>query len=152
LASPQEMAARLKEFFGLQEESYRRVLEFSRRQVASIEAGDTAGLMRILSDKQAVLRQVESLSREIEPLLTAWEEAKSALSPEERAAVEQAHASLKTVLTEVLQMEEEGRQRLADRTTDQGRKITEIQKGKQMLKAYGRPPKSGPARFTDNTK
>ncbi|MFH0911326.1 MAG: flagellar export chaperone FlgN [Planctomycetota bacterium] len=148
----QALAARMKEFFARQEECYRRVLDLSRRQVATIEARDTALLMRILSDKQAVMREVEAVAQGGATLLKEWEAGKNALGPGERESVERAHESVKAVLAEVLQVEEAAREELGDRTSEQSRKITELQRGKQMLRAYGRRPRKDEGRFMDNTK
>lgn len=136
-----------------QAEHYRKVLDLSRRQVAAVREGDTDALMTILSEKQTLMKAIEAEAAAGAPALEAWDAAKGNLAAEERQPVETVHQEIKTILAEVLQMEEEGRAALGNRSDAQGQQLRNMQRGKQMLRAYGTaPPVDRGGRFTDNRK
>ncbi len=146
-----ETARCLRDLLEQQEACYREVLDLSRRQVELIQAKDTAALLEILSEKQARMQAMEEVTRQAGPLLAAWEDQRASVPEADRAAVEEMHERVKTVLARVLELEETSRQALEGSTDEAGRKVAQAQRGKQMLKAYGARPGGGQApRFTDN--
>jgi hypothetical protein len=151
--SEEGIAARLQEFLERQRVCYEVVRDLGREQSAAIEAGDTSALLKILARKQEAMQQVAAASAEGDDLLAAWEREKDGVPADERARVEETHRQVKEILGEVLELEEQGRSALQAKTGERGKKIAGLQKGKQMLKAYGaQPQRRDGGRFTDNTK
>jgi hypothetical protein len=153
MSDPLTIREAVREHLARQAEAYREVLALCERQVAAIRDGDTDALMTVLNGKQAVMQRIETASASAAEALAAWEDCKGALDADARTPVEAAHEEIKETLAAVLRLEEEGREALSARTDRQGEQLKTMQRGKQMLRAYGAPkPNDGGGRFTDNRK
>jgi hypothetical protein len=142
----------MRSYLDTQLSCYQRILELSRKQSEAIAGDETSELMQVLTRKQEVMREVEASGAGAGDLLQEWEAVKPQLTAADREPVEQAHEEVKEVLAEVLRLEEEGRTALASRTGDKGGKLRNMQRGKQMLKAYGRGAPNRGSHYTDNKK
>ncbi|MHC4870241.1 MAG: flagellar export chaperone FlgN [Planctomycetota bacterium] len=145
----QNILEKMAAFLDSQTERYREILEMSKKQSECIKANDTASLMKVLTAKQDAIRGVDESSKEAEAVLAEWDRVRDNFSSAEKSELEKKHEELKGILAEVMDLEEDGRTSLSNKMGDTGSKITKMQKGKQMLKAYGAnmPKKSN---YTDN--
>jgi fructose-1-phosphate kinase PfkB-like protein len=148
----ESVARDMEAYLGSQADRYRRVLALCTKQNKCIADADTDGLMEILSAKQALIAKEQKAGKEAEALLASWESCRDSLPAERRAAVEARHEEVKQVLAQVISEEEKGQETISRKTSDQSRNIANLQKGKQMLKAYGARPGSQGGRFTDKKK
>lgn len=144
-----QIIEKMAAFLDSQIERYSQILEMSRKQTEFIDENDTQSLLKILNEKQDAIRKVDEASKQAEGLLAEWDSVRDNFSSEEKAGLEKKHEKLKNILSEVMANEESGRSNLSSKMGDTGQKITKMQKGKQMLKAYGAnlPKKSN---YTDN--
>ena len=108
--------------------------------------------MSLLSEKQKVIQEIESLGREVQPLRAAWEQEKDGLSAEARRSVEQAVTDLRETLEEIVALEDQGQGALGQARDSTGESLTKLQKGRALHRAYGggkKPPP--PAHFKDRS-
>lgn len=133
----QEILQAMETFLNDQVERYTIILEMSRKQAECIKSNDTTGLMRTLSQKQEAIRKVEKISSDSSHILKSWEGVRENIAPSAKEGLEKKHEELKGILAEIMQLEESGREALSNKMGDTGKTITKMQKGKQMLKAYG---------------
>ena len=147
---PEECAERLLRLLTAQGALFAQVRDLAGRLMAPIEAGDTDGLMRVLSEKQRLMGQNDRLKAEMAPWLAAWEEARETADPALRAPVEEALETLRGHMTAIFGLEEEARTRLEGARSEAGDRVTRVQAGKAVLRAYGRPAgEPPPARYRD---
>ncbi len=144
-----QILERMEEFLTSQLESYRDILNLSNAQIELIDTNNTAELMKVLAKKQETIRVVDRISKDAEGVRVEWENIRQEFNDNEKTRLESVHNELKEILSEIMALEENGRAHLSHKMGDAGGKITKMQKGKQMLKAYGAgvPKKSN---YTDN--
>ncbi|MBN1257043.1 MAG: flagellar export chaperone FlgN [Planctomycetes bacterium] len=152
MPKPREILQQMENFLATQGEKYEQVLALSQKQADFIAQKDTAELLAILSQKQVLMGELAKVSEASGDLLQRWEACKGTLSEAERAPVETAHEQVKAILGKILEIEESGREALLSGSSEKSKRITKIQKGKQMLKAYGANKPASGGRFTDKTK
>ncbi|MBN2712295.1 MAG: flagellar export chaperone FlgN [Planctomycetes bacterium] len=149
--NPAEAAPVLAELLEKQLAIYGSVLDLSRSQRQLIDSGDTSDLMQLLSEKQKLIAEIESVSAVIAPLQNACEGAGDSIPGEVRERIENALAGLRATLAEIVALEDEGQGSLNVQKQGAGGKLAHLQKGKMMHKAYGGNTKKIPpiARFKD---
>ena len=134
-------------------EIYTGLRDLSRGQMAVIdrEAGPE-DLLEILGRKQALINELDSLERELRPFKEKWHRVRESLAAEYRTQIEQVVRNMQGILAELLDLEEEGREKLQQQQEEVAEKIREIGKGKQAHDAYAagqsRPVRKG---VIDNT-
>lgn len=149
MAPEETTAENLRQKLLAQAAQYREVLMLSQQQTECIRARDAGALMRILGEKQRIMQSLEAESQGLSVLLAAWEQERGAAPAAARSAVEEAHAEVRDVLAEVLAAEEAGQRELGQYQQQSGADLRQMQRGKQVLKAYGAAPPSERGRFTD---
>lgn len=145
--SPEVAGARLVKGFRAQLACYETVLALAREQKTLIASGETEGLMDILARKQRLIADIEGMQVMIRPSKILWDEQGETWPESLRAPVEAVVQDLRRVLGEIVALEDAVREELGDATQRTGQKITQMQKGKAMHKAYGgsaKPPVSKP--------
>jgi small-conductance mechanosensitive channel len=141
----------MKAFLSKQVSSYEAVLALCNEQVECAKRGDTKALMGVLSKKQRFITDVEQLKRDSSAMLDEWALKRNTFSVEEKYPLEKLHSRLKELLGEIMQIEESSKDSLSDSMNQNSSQVVNMQRGKQMLKAYGAPAPSA-SRFTDKKK
>lgn len=129
---------------------YREVLDLSQQQTRAIAERDAETLMRMLTEKQKRIVQIDQLATDAAPLRETCEAAGDELAPELRTAIQEQLDALREVLAQIVELEDEGKNAIGGERDKAGDRISQMQKGKLMHKAYGggkKPPPS--AHFKD---
>lgn len=145
--TPEEASAWLTKGLRTQLACYESVLALAQEQKALIVSGQAEGLMELLARKQRMIAEIERLQNAIRPCKERWDAEGDAWPPALRAPVESVVQALRHILGEIVALEDAGREELGDSSQKAGQKITQMQKGKAMHRAYGntaKPPASPP--------
>jgi uncharacterized protein involved in exopolysaccharide biosynthesis len=142
----------LQRFLEEQAVRYREVLSLSQEQLRLVEQNQAPELMEVLSRKQAIIQVLDDASEQAAPLLARWEEGRNQASETLRSGVREAHEQLTSVMAEVIALEDQAKSIISQGRGTTGKQMLNLQKGKQMLRAYGATPPPGDARFTDKRK
>ena len=119
------------------------IKRLSERQQALVSERREDELLRLLSDKQELLNRHQDLFAKTQVMRDKWDGVRNLASPESQAAVEGAWERLKTVLNEVVALEDASRGLLQEQQNRLSMDIGKVQRGKIANKAYGgsqRPP------------
>lgn len=150
---PEECASRLLGLLTAQGGIFAQVREQAGRLMGHIEAGDTDSLMRVLAEKQRLMRRNDALQAEMRPWLEAWERVRERAGAGLRGPVEAALSVLQGHMAAICEMEDAARVRLEGAKKDTGEQVARMQVGKAMIRAYGPRPagQPPPSRFSDST-
>ena len=143
------LGARLEDLLLRQRTAYDRVLALALEQEACIGSGDTDGLMAVLGRKQKQIEAIQATDAALQPVLAAWESVREQAPAPDRERVEQALSGLRTVLQELVAVEDRSRAAAEDRRSDSGERVARLQTGKAMHKAYGQGPSTPGAHYKD---
>ena len=147
---PEAAARRLTKLLTAQRDLYEEVRALSQRQSEEISQGSAGDLMSLLGQKQKLISEVELLGQEAAPLHAICEDAADQLDPDIRAGLEEAVGNLRTLLAEIVSLEDECQNALSGAKDGAAEKIEKLQKGKMLHKAYGGGKKaSRTARYKD---
>jgi hypothetical protein len=89
-----------------------QLCDLGRRQVALIEAGDMAQLLKLLSAKQRLLAALQSLERELDPFRDEDPEARVWLSPAHRRKCAENTAACEELLRFIVEQERNSETRM----------------------------------------
>jgi hypothetical protein len=87
----------------------------SRRQLELIAAGDTPALLKLLTGKEAVLAQLQTLERQLDPFRSQNPEQRDWPSPEARAACQREADRANALLAEAMDLERQAEAAMAAR-------------------------------------
>lgn len=113
------------------------IKRLSERQQVLVEERNENELLSLLGDKQELMDKHQTLFGKTQELRDKWESLKAQAKPESRTKVENAWERLKTVLNEVVTLEDASRGVLQEQQNKLSMNIGHIQKGKIANKAYG---------------
>jgi len=143
-----EDAARFVELLREEESIYGEVLEFARKQSALVEGGQAEELLTVLAAKGELIGRLTGLGSELGPMKESWKASRDSLPGDERAVVEGLLASIAELLEKIIAEENAAEDLIGKQRTDTVERIKDLQKGRQMNKAYG-DQAGGGGRFTD---
>ena len=126
------------------------IKRLSERQQNLVAERKEDELLRLLSDKQELMNKHQNLFAKTQVLRDKWDGVRNRARPESQAKVEGAWERLKTILNEVVALEDASRGLLQEQQNRLSMDIGKIQRGKIANKAYGgsqRPPPQ--ARYSD---
>lgn len=107
-------------------------------------------LLSLLGEKQNLMDRHQALFAKTQQLRDKWEQLKGRASPESQAKAEDAWERLKTVLNEVVALEDASRGMLEEQQSKLSMDIGKVQRGKIANKAYGNSFRTPSApRFSD---
>jgi hypothetical protein len=136
-----------------EQEIYGQLLALSRRQEEIIVAdGEVDALLDVLGRKQVMIREIESIERELSPIKERWESEREQAPPARREEVEARVRGLRRTLEEVLELEDRGRSALEARQQELAGEIRKIGRSREAHAAYGaRVTSPKPTGMIDNT-
>jgi len=143
-----EDAARFVELLREEESIYGEVLELARKQSALVEGGQAEELLTVLAAKGELIGRLTGLGSELGPMKESWKASRDSLAGDERAGVEGLLASITELLEKIIAEENAAEELIGRQRTDTVERIKDLQKGRQMNKAYG-DRTAGGGRFTD---
>ncbi|MDR0361729.1 MAG: flagellar protein FlgN [Planctomycetota bacterium] len=127
-----------------------RIRDLSEQQQKYVGERREAELLDLLSGKQRLIDQHETLMRKTQELRERWETERPRAAPATRDKVEKAWERLRDVLNEVVRLEDASREMLRDSRDRVSEDISRLQRGKIANKAYGGGALPRPrARFSD---
>lgn len=149
--SPDQCAAELARLLKEQAVICEQLRDLSRRQVDLVNNRKEDDLLRLLAEKQKLIDRHESIYTLSKPLREDWEKCRDRASQPARAQAEAAWDNLRTILNEVVELEDASRTTLQSQQDKVGLDIHKIQRGKALHKAYGGATKVPPpsAKYRD---
>jgi FlgN protein. len=148
--SPDVCAKQLAELLDKQTEVCQNIKMLSEKQQALVAGHKEDDLLTLLSDKQQLIDQQQTLFSKAQDLSKTWEGLKSHASQAMQKRVEDSWETLKKVLNDVVTLEDASRGMLQDQKDRVSKDIGKIQLGKVANKAYGGGVRVPPrARYSD---
>ena len=142
---------RLMDLLRQEQALYETFLEFSRRQLTVIQAGEVSDLLSLLGRKQELLAQIDRVERELAPAKAHWDQVRASFSDAERAAVEALIDAVRGVLEELIGLEKKGEESLRAQRRKTLDRIEQAERGTQLGAAYGAGAKPVVNRYVDIT-
>jgi hypothetical protein len=126
---------------------YRQLQALASGQGKAIKTGDADALAALLSQRRAIIAQLESLVATLVPPRAWWDEISGGLSPAERERVAAAAGQIENLSQAVLQLDGRDMAELRRRQAALGLELRRISQTGGVRHAYRlKPP---PSRFTD---
>ena len=135
---------------GAQAELYRALIVLAREQVDEIPAEDVDTLMLSLDKKRKVIDEIEQIEVAAEPLRRFWESRKDDVAEPVRAGLRVVVDEIRTLLEELLEIEEAGRRKLGITKDEIEDQIQQLSAGPRAMRSYGLGQDQKP-RFMDQT-
>ena len=139
-AGPEALAASLETLA----RHYRALARLSQRQRRLIEISDTAGLMRVLAAREAVLERLRAIQPGVERAVAALRPASGAMPPQVRERIRSLLDEIGQTLGRVIKADAEDSQRLVIRRSVVAERLDEQRQAEQAARAY-RPKAQVPA-------
>lgn len=127
-----------------------KIKELSEKQQKLVEERKEGELLVLLSDKQRLIDQHETLMKKTQDLRERWEAERGRAGAATQDKVEKAWERLRDVLNDVVRLEDQSRALLQDSRDKVSQDISRLQRGKIANKAYGGGALPRPqARYSD---
>ena len=133
-----------------QKEKYREMVTLVEGQTALMASGEPDALMGLVERKQALMGEIEILEKDLAPVRAKWPELRSGLDAGAIGDVETAVGETRSVLKQLVTLEEEGQALLMKRRTTAEDRIKDLMTKKKARGAYGGEAGEDP-RFLDRT-
>lgn len=118
----------------------RTLIGLSERQNALIEHEEPIDeLMVVLGRKQTLIDDLQVVEDELRPLREVWVKSQDAAEADQRERIRGLAGRAEDVLKRVLELEEVARSSLVESQQRVVEELTHIDKGRRLVKAYGRP-------------
>ena len=140
---------KLLEGFARQRELYEKMVEVTREQNRRIESNEVDALLKVLENKNQLLREIGDIEKGAAPLRRQWNEAHKEMDAETVKRVETGIGGTKEVLQALLKLEEEGREMMERQRGAAGDQIRQIQQKRKVRNAYGQK-RPGGSQFIDD--
>ena len=140
---------KLLEGFARQRELYEKMVEVTREQNRRIESNEVDALLKVLENKNQLLREIGDIETGAAPLRRQWNEAYKEMDAETVKRVETGIGGTKEVLQALLKLEEEGREMMERQRGTAGDQIRQIQQKRKVRNAYGQK-RPGGSQFIDD--
>lgn len=135
----------------VQRSVYEKMLALAKEQDALIASENMDGLLKLVAEKQALLRQVADIDARSVEFRAGWKEARANLSPEVIDRVERSVAQVEEVLRRLVQQEQATSALAGDARTRAGEALRQGTVAKRAAGAYVARPEPGDPRFIDKT-
>jgi len=127
----------------------RQVLEIlarlSRRQLAIVAAGEMTALVKLLSSKQTVMAQLQTLEQQLQPFRDDDPDARLWQTAADRAACQAQADQCNALLAESLTLEKQAEEAMVHRRDAAAVSLTAAQTATDARSAYATLPRSSPA-------
>lgn len=146
-----EWASFLKRVLGEQRELCRSLEAMCERQAMLVRQGDSDGLMRLLSQRQALVDRIGELSDQVVPFRESWEARMAGVSASERRELEAAVGEITSLIERIGKHDDADRAALESQRETLSKELTTVNRGQGALGAYSEAAgmgASGP-RFQD---
>jgi hypothetical protein len=120
-----------------------------RRQLELIDSGDMSLLLKVLSAKQRLLGELQTLERALDPFRDQRAEERTWQSPERRSACAKDCDESNRALAEVFQLEQRSSARLAERRDAAAAGLARLHSAHEACGAYLAPPAATPFHHLD---
>jgi hypothetical protein len=112
------------------------LVRLSRRQIELIEAGDMSMLIKLLSAKQTVMGQLQSIEKELSPFRQDDPEQRRWASPARRAACQAQAEAANQLLAEAFTLEEQAESAMLCRRDTAAALLASVQSAADARNAY----------------
>jgi hypothetical protein len=116
------------------------LVQLSRRQLEVIATGDMTLLMKVLSAKQTVMSQLQTIEREMTPFRDENPDERVWRSPEDRTACQARAERCNSLLTEALRLEQQAEQAMVEKRDATGATLAAMQTAADARMAYAAIP------------
>jgi flagellar biosynthesis/type III secretory pathway chaperone len=140
----------LAEIMGRRLDRLANLAYLCRRQLELIESGDLAVLLKVLSSKQRLLGELQTLERALDPFREQRPEDRRWLSPERRDACSRDIAEANRLLKEIFQIEQRSSVSLHERRDAAAAGLARLHSAQEARGAYLEAP-AAPLRRLDLT-
>ena len=120
-----------------QKEKYREMVDLVEGQTGLMASGDPDALMALVERKQALMGEIDSLEKNLAPAREKWPELRSGLDAGAIRKVETAVGETRSVLQQLVKLEEEGQTLLEKRRATAADAINDLMTKKKARGAYG---------------
>lgn len=141
----------LLEYFGQEQACYTSLLDLSRRQRDVIEGGDVDSLLSLLARKQQVLLDVSRIEEKLQPYKRTWKQVRESIGASGRQKLDLALSTVEELLAELIALERESEQVLAQKRDETERELAATVRGRAVNQAYREPAMDRPATLLDRT-
>lgn len=125
----------------------RTIESLGERQSAMIEGDDTDGLLRLLAERQTLLDELASLSEQLGPFRSQWEQFAGRLPAAERQALQRNVKEMTESVERISARDEVDRTALERRRSVIAEALGDVRRGRGAIAAY--VTGSGEARYQD---
>lgn len=137
IGEPIDWAPRLEAILDEQLRVCATLQELSREQGDRIREGDTAALMRVLSDRQGLISRLTGLNAEMEPYRREWDWCMSRLAAAQREAMEGAVRELGKLIDVIWASDEADRKELEEQRSAVSAELSGLGRARSAVSAYG---------------
>jgi flagellar biosynthesis/type III secretory pathway chaperone len=121
------------------------LVRLSRRQLELIAAGDTPVLLKLLTAKETVLAQLQTVERQLDPFRNEDPEQRAWKSPVERAACQRDADRANALLAEAMQLERQAEAAMITRRDAAAAALSAAHIAADARTAYAAGPLSNPS-------
>jgi hypothetical protein len=118
------------------QQCFAELLELSQKQLGLVEADEYTQLLGLLGGKQKIITRLDMIGKARPQLWDEWRLERDRLAPRIRQACEQALAETEALLSQLLESERVGTERLTRRRDETARALRTIASGSRVNQAY----------------
>src|SRR5262249_9549529 len=122
--------------FNDRQQCFAELLELSQKQLGLVEADEYAQLLGLLGGKQQIIARLDTIGKTRPQLWDEWRLERDRLAPRIRRECEQALAETEALLSQLLESERVGTERLARRRDETARALRTVASGTRVNQAY----------------
>ncbi len=126
----------LRRVLGEQRELCRALEAMCERQAVLVREGDSDGLMRVLSQRQALVDRVAELSDQVVPFRESWEARMAGLSESDRREIEGTVGDITGLIERIGRHDDSDRAALEAQRDVLSKELTSVSRGRGALGAY----------------
>ena len=115
------------------------LMERCRSQAGYLEAAKSDELFAVVRERQRLVDELGRLSEALEGFRELWPEVQALLSASERSRVEQSAKWMEDIVATILEHDETDRAVLRKEQAKVRSKLTSVNEGMVMTRAYGKP-------------
>ncbi|MGE3106830.1 MAG: flagellar export chaperone FlgN [Phycisphaerales bacterium] len=147
----QDWASFLSGVLGEQRDLCRTLAAMCEQQGVLVRTGDSDGLMRVLSHRQALIDRISELSDLITPYRATWESRVLGIDPSKRRELESAIEEITSLIEQIGRQDDADRAALESQRATLSRELEGINRGRGAIGAYSGASGAGSAgpRFQD---
>jgi hypothetical protein len=130
-------AAAVLDRLRLQQAKYRQMVALVTGQRAVFASLDVDGILGLIEEKRKLLSEIDAVEAELAPLKGDWLRVRAGFTPEEARELEATLDGTKTVLEELVGLEDAGRALLEKRREEKSEALEGLLRKSRARGAYG---------------